>query len=405
MLSCLAFLLGGALAQFVIPPLPISKANASFPNCRTEIIFVLDVSGSVYRPDQQTMMRFTTQVMVAVERNVKDARFGAVVFGINAADTNQSRKSFDMTPFGSNTTLVFNGPLGNRKTVGSETILGLDHLRYNCTECAAVNSSFSQLQYMWTIGYDGGLTPTWDGLDMATDTFTTQGDPTVDGRFVVLITDGVPNDSNCYPPNFNSSSCITSINATDMAVARATRGTLLFTVGMNLNNDTQPLMVRWASSPKEIMAIPSTDYSLLTSLIPKFLNVMCLSGSALDCPPAGGVVEIRGQFLNTAMLACRFFPDGQQPTLAPVQAAVYVNSTVIKCPLPANITSGIWVVQFTVDGRGYYEGAKFKFGTACANTTNTSNTTNTVNETNTTNNAFCNSLSALLLFSLSLFLW
>jgi len=40
----------------------VSKANASFPNCRTEVIFVLDVSGSVAPPDQQTMMRFTTQV-------------------------------------------------------------------------------------------------------------------------------------------------------------------------------------------------------------------------------------------------------------------------------------------------------------------------------------------------------
>lgn len=357
---------------FVIPSLPISKEGAQYPDCRAEIIFVLDVSSSVALVDQQTLMRFTVQFMVQVEKNVKDARFGVVIFGINHADTTQSEKSFNMAPFGGGTTVI-NGPMGNRKPVGTEVALSLDRLRYNCTECGQANAAgnFSQLQYMWSLQYLGYLTPTWDGLDMAKEEYDSSGDPTVPGRFIVLLTDGIPNDANCQPSDFNSTDCIRSINYTDTAVASATNGTLLLTVGMGLTPTTQPLMTRWASAPKDVLAVPSTDYDKLQLLIPKILSVLCPAGAAVDCLPEGATdVDIIGSefniFLNTPTLGCRFFRDNEDPYASSrYTRAQWMNNTWIKCPLPTDFFPGTWNLQYTIDGRGYYDGAKFKFGTVC----------------------------------------
>lgn len=358
-----------APTPFVIPTLPISKAGQLYPECRAEIIFVLDVSSSVALADQNTLMRFTVQFMVEVEKNVKDAKFAVIIFGIQNANGN-ARKTFFTQPFGGGT-ITLTGPLGNRLSVGTETALSLDRLHYNCTECWIVNTSFSQLQYMWTLEYGGSLTPTWDGLNMAKGEYDLHGDPTVPGRFIVLLTDGVPNDNQCYSSDFNSSDCVRALNKTALAVANATNGTLLITVGMNLNAATQPLMTQWASEPKDILAIPSTDYSQLQLLIPKLLAVLCPAGAAVDCLAEGATeVDIIGSdnniFLNTPTLGCRFYRDTEDAAASSrYTKAVLMNSTWIKCPLPSEFFPGTWNLQYTIDGRGYYDGAKFKFGTVC----------------------------------------
>lgn len=352
--------------------LPISKANALYPECRAEIIFVLDVSGSVSASQQVTLMRFTVQFMVEVEKNVKDARFAVVIFGIESANTAAAKKTFNTQPFGG-PTITFDGPLGNRLPVGSELTLGLDRLRYNCTECRAVNANFSQLQYMWTLAYDGDLTPTWDGLDMAKAEYDNKGDQTVPGRFIVLLTDGVPNAGGCGPVyNAAAAACIRDVGRTDEAVANATQGTLLITVGIRLDqNETRDLMVRWASAPRDILAIPDADYSVLPQLIPKLLSVLCPAGSAVDCLAEGATdVDIIGSesnvFLNTPTLGCRFFRDNEDPEASSrYTKATLMNATWIKCPLPSEFFPGTWNLQYTIDGRGYYDGAKFKFGTVC----------------------------------------
>jgi len=327
---------------------------------------VLDVSGSVAPQNQQTMMRFVVQFMIAVEANVGSARYGVVIFGIPAG-TGQN-KWFDETEWGGP---VFpeTGPFGNGKSPSSELALRLDHLKYDCTECDVVNKSFSQMQYMYTLTYNGANTPTWDGLDMARAEYDNNGDPTVPGRFIVLITDGVPNDGNpqCNDVTDNAT-CGAVVAKTDIAVAAAKNGTLLLTVGMNLNNSTQTLMFRWSSEPKDILTVPSTDYGQLAGLIPGLLAVLCPGGAGLDCiSDSATSIDIKGaNFLKTTTLACRYFRDGEAPTADHTTAAIWVNSTLITCPLPtANWFPGAWNLEYTQDGRGFYPGAKFKTGTLC----------------------------------------
>jgi len=351
------------LNAYGVPYLPISKANALYPDCRAELIFVLDVSASVQLPNQQTMMRFVAQFMIAVEENVFQARFGVVIFGIAGSGTDVEH--FDAQPFGGTYT-KFGAPIGNGQPTSTVLLLGLDSLRYNCTECGMVNKSWSQLEMMQTIGFNGNLTPTWDGLDLGKEEYETHGDPTVPGRFIVLVTDGIPNILNCY--TVGTPQCALSVQLADDAVNATKNGTLLITVGMGLDANTQPLMISWASDPKDILAIPSTNYSALKALIPQLLAVMCPAGQAIDCLPDGvDHIDIKGVgFLNTGLLACRFFRDGESPTPAHTTRGQFINSTLIRCPLPTqDWFPGQWNLQYTRDGRGYYKAAKFKTGTLC----------------------------------------
>jgi hypothetical protein len=159
------------------------------------------------------------------------------------------------------------------------------------------------------------------------------------------------------------------LNKTDLAVGLAKNGTLLLTVGLNLAPNAQPLMFRWASEPKQLLTVASTDYSKLDSLIPQLLSVLCPAGAGIDCLPEDATsIDITGVgFLNTVALSCRYFRDGEEPTADHTTKAIWVNSTLITCPIPTeNWFSGEWNLQYTQDGRGYYDGARFKTGTLCA---------------------------------------
>jgi hypothetical protein len=137
---------------------------------------------------------------------------------------------------------------------------------------------------------------------------------------------------------------------------------------MNLNNGTQTLMYQWASEPKAILTVPNTDYSKLGELIPKLLSVLCPAGVGIDCLKEDATsVDISGTgFLNTNALSCRYFRQGEAPTADHTTRAIYVNSTLITCPLPTeNWFPGEWTLEYTQDGRGYYKGATFKTGTLC----------------------------------------
>jgi len=141
-------------------------------------------------------------------------------------------------------------------------------------------------------------------------------------------------------------------------------------VGMNLagNNWTQYLMTQWASDPKTILAVPNTNYSALASLIPKLLSVMCPSGQGINCISNSATeVTITGiNFLNTGLLACQFTRPGEVPTPDHTTKGVFVNSTCLICPLPSrNWFPGTWTVKYTIDGRGYYDGTTFNYGTVC----------------------------------------
>jgi hypothetical protein len=351
------------LNAFGLPYLPISKANAVYPDCRAEIIFVLDVSASVAISNQQTMMRFVAQFMIGVEMNVMAARYGVVIFGIRGSGTNSEH--YDATPFGGSY-YSFNPPIGNGQGSSTTVLLGLDFLKYDCVECAKVNSSWSQLEMMQTVGFAGNLTPTWDGLTMGKDEYESHGDPTVPGRFIVLVTDGIPNIDQCYV--IGTPACDLSVLLADEAVNATKNGTLLITVGMNLDSNTQPLMIAWASDPKDILAIPSTDYSQLKLLIPKLLPYICPAGTGVNCLPDGADhIDVSGVgFLNTGHLMCRYFRDGESPTPSRTTVGQYINATLIRCPIPTqDWFTGTWNLEYTRDGRGYYKGPRFKFGTLC----------------------------------------
>lgn len=350
--------------NFTLPRLPISKANAQYPDCRAEIIFVLDVSLSVAREDQVTLMRFAVQFMMAVEANIKDARFAVMAFGIVGGST--ASKFYDTTEWGG-PMISQTGPWGNNISSSTEKVLGLDYLRYNCTECRKINQSWSQLEMLYTIQYAGALTPTWDGLNLAKTEYDTRGDKTVPGRFIVLITDGIPNSGTPQCSYVEQPSCADSLNKTDAAIALAANGTLVLTVGVNLADDTQPLLIRWASEPKDTLAIPDVDYGKLQSLIPKLLAVLCPAGTGIDCLPADAtMLNIVGQnFLNASALACRFYRDNESPDVAKNVKAILINNSTIQCPLPEEFFPGSYILEYTQDGRGYYEGARFKYGTVC----------------------------------------
>jgi len=145
-------------------------------------------------------------------------------------------------------------------------------------------------------------------------------------------------------------------------------GTLLLTVGMGLDAATQPLMKLWASDPKDILAVPSTNYAELGVLIPKLLSVLCPAGTGLNCLVSGATeVNITGAgFLNTKTLQCSFFRDGETQEPDHTTQAVWVNSSLIICPLPTtNFFPGTWHLNYTQDGRGFYAGATFNYGTLC----------------------------------------
>jgi len=166
----------------------------------------------------------------------------------------------------------------------------------------------------------------------------------------------------------DNATCGPSLALTQTAVTAATNGTLLITVGMGLDSATKPYMILWASEPKNILAVPTADYGVLQSLIPKLLSVLCPAGAGINCLAADATsVDISGSgFLNTKTLACRFFRDGESPTPDHTTQAIFVNSTLITCPLPtANFFPGQWNLQYTQDGRGFYTGATFKYGTLC----------------------------------------
>jgi len=98
------------------------------------------------------------------------------------------------------------------------------------------------------------------------------------------------------------------------------------------------------------------------------LSVLCPAGQGINCLASGATsVDISGSgFLNTKTLSCRFFRDGESPTPDHTTQAIFVNSTLITCPLPtANFFPGQWNLQYTQDGRGFYDGATFKYGTLC----------------------------------------
>jgi hypothetical protein len=330
---------------------------------------VVDVSGSVAFPDQQTMMRFVVQFVLAVEANIKDFRFGVVIFGITGGTG--LTKWFNTTEWGTQVDYR-NGPFGNGASTATEVALGLQQLKYGCIECNSVNASWSQLEFLYTLTYDGGYTPTWDGLDMAKDEYDLHGDPTVPGRFIVLITDGIPNTGTpqCSVVS-DTVACGAVLNQTALAASLAKQGTLLLTVGMNLDNSTQALMVKWASEPKAILAVPSTDYSKLGALIPKFLSLLCPVGTGNNCLPQGAVgVDISGTgFLNTNTLFCRFLRNQEAPSADLTMRAIWKNSSFITCPLPVVVwyPQDEWTLEYTQDGRGYYLGTKFKYGAACNN--------------------------------------
>jgi len=333
-------------------------------------MFALDVSGSVCLGNQRTQMHFVVEFMVAVEQNILDARFGVVIFGIQAwSSSSQNPHEFlDGTLIGTNDYSV-NGPYGNAVSPAyTQLFLGLDHLHYNCTECVT-NHSWSQLEMLWTVRYNGAQTPTWDALNMVKLEYTNHGDPNVPGRFIVLVTDGVPNDGSCNVP-FVDPCCDIPVNLTDIAVNGTKQGALLITVGMNLagNNWTEYLMTLWASAPKNILAIPSTNYSALKTLIPKLLAVMCPAGVGINCIPndATAVTIVGSNFLNTGILDCQFTRPGEVPTPDHTTAGTWVNSSVIICPLPtANFFTGQWTCKYSLDGRGYYDGTSFNYGNVC----------------------------------------
>jgi len=114
--------------------------------------------------------------------------------------------------------------------------------------------------------------------------------------------------------------------------------------------------------------VPDANYEKLQGLIPKLLSVLCPSGAGLNCLAADATaVTIYGDgFLNTTLLSCRYFRDGEVPTPDHTTKAILVNSSELICPLPTvNFYPGTWNLQYTQDGRGYYPGAVFQSGTLC----------------------------------------
>lgn len=385
--------------DFAVPTLPISKAGAKYPDCRAELIFVIDVSGSVNRANQKTLLRFTVKFMIEIEKNIAEAKFGVVIFGISGEGSGfpnfqgdpPASKWFNRSEFGEPNFQSFNGPYGDGNSTSSELLLSLAKLQKNCTECAlAGRPTWSQLDFMYSIVYNGALTPTWSGLAFAKENYLQRGDPMVPGRFIVLLTDGVPNDGSCVTPVQEpyQTPCVRPINLTDTAVIETKNGTLLLTVGMELENSTKRLMTQWASEPKDVLAVPSAQYSKLGELIDKILPIMCPAGKSVDCLAEDATfIDIEGRFLNTTTLKCRFFRDGESPTPAhttKAQLIVTVTSknttdpttnitvtknetkTALRCPIPTeNWFPGEWNLEYTQDGRGYYKGARFKTGTLC----------------------------------------
>jgi len=141
---------------------------------------------------------------------------------------------------------------------------------------------------------------------------------------------------------------------------------------MNLqDNWTQYLMTSWASDPKNILAIPNTNYAQLPLLIPKLLLVMCPQGKAINCLASDAKeIDIDGtpgsNFLNTGKIACQFTRPGEVPTPDHTTAGIYVNSSRIICPIPTKSWfAGTWTVRYTFDGRGFFDGLTFKYGTVC----------------------------------------
>jgi hypothetical protein len=319
-------------------------------------------------------MRFVVKFMIAVEQNIKDARFGIVIFGVmpdnqlngDYPSPRPTNKWYNATEWGSPSKFV-NGPTGSGTQ--SELMLALDHLRYNCTECAAVNSSWSQLEMMYTLTYAGSLTPTWTGLGLGKTEYDTRGDPAVPGRFIVLVTDGIPNNNNCLDVS-QVNECAFSLKETAAAVNRTKNGTLLITVGLNLTNGTQNLMVQWASEPKNILALPDTNYSTLDSKIAQLLAVMCPAGKGIECLGVDDTtITLTGQgFLNVSGsdLQCRYYRESEDPRTYRFTQGQHINSTMLICPIPQdNWYPGEWTLEYTQDGRGFNPGAKFKTGTLC----------------------------------------
>jgi hypothetical protein len=128
-------------------------------------------------------------------------------------------------------------------------------------------------------------------------------------------------------------------------------------------------MVGWASEPRSILSIPDTNFAQLPTLIPKLLAVLCPAGAGIDCLAEDATsVDITGVgFLNTGpSLLCRYFRENEEPTADHTTRALWVNSTLISCPIPTeNWFPGEWTLEYTQDGRGFYPGAKFKTGTLC----------------------------------------
>jgi hypothetical protein len=359
---------------FVVPPLPISKASAKYPDCRAELIFAIDVSGSVADNNQDSMFTFTDYLIVEVEKNIKDGRYGVVVFGIEGRNLgpNEFFTGNGMNNFG------IPGPYGNGVNPASTTVfVGLEHLGYNCTECFNVTSritnytgNFSQLEMLYNVKFNGWLTPTWDAIDMVRKEFTTNGDPTVPGRFVILLTDGVPNAGSCNPTDdLTSPGCVPVVNRTNTSVVGLKKdGALVITIGFQLLNQTAALLVEWASEPRDILAITG-DYDKLNDLVPKLLAIMCPLSKGSPCLEAGADhVDIEGSgFLNTGLQRCRFTREGKTFLPQHETGGKYVSSTVLRCPLPTtdDFFPGTWSVNYTQDGRGYNFGNSFKYGTVC----------------------------------------
>jgi len=86
---------------------------------------------------------------------------------------------------------------------------------------------------------------------------------------------------------------------------------------------------------------------------------------------ATAVTIVGKNFLNTSNLACRFFRDGEAPTADHTTLATFIangtdGTSELICPLPTlNFFPGEWNLQYTQDGRGFYDGARFKYGTLC----------------------------------------
>lgn len=330
---------------------PVQKNKASkYSSCRTELFIAIDVSGSVIASDQQIEREFIAALMVEVEKNVAEAKFSTVVFGATQKWKDKDKIQPDYAiarPF-------------------TEELFSLSKIAINET------TQRTQLDVLVDTAYSGTITPTVEAMEMIQEQIETTSDPTVPTRFVLLITDGVPNDgvNTCSPPEACSQygQFTPEINRTTEWIDWIkANGTLVMTVGVNLDPAYFDLMYQWASEPRnDTLAQPEMAFEELNELIAKILKLLCpFTNETAPCLEADATYfEFKGEgFLKTEYLACNFtdveYGEQYEGTVQ------YISSNQINCLFPTEFFPGEYDASYTIDGRGYSEPISFKYGTVC----------------------------------------